>query len=82
MNHFFTTNDTRTEPGRTRLNLLVCGLVVALLSGVSEYAHIERSILVAMGRDKQRVAATTLQTARVVGSGITTTIGVVLGRLK
>ena len=82
MNHFFTTNDTRTEPGRTRLNLLVCGLIVTLLSGVSEYAHIERAVLIAMGRDKHRVAATTLQTARIVGNGITTTMGVVLGRFK
>ena len=48
----------RTEPGRSRLSLLLCALAVSSLSLLSTAAHTEPAVVVAMQRDQAMLRST------------------------
>lgn len=63
--NFLTTNNLRTqaatlrtEPGRSRLSLLLCALAVSSLSLLSTAAHTEPAVVVAMQRDQAMLRST------------------------
>ncbi|MBB6053325.1 hypothetical protein [Armatimonas rosea] len=72
---FLTSPDLRTEPGKSRLNLLLCALAVSSLSLLSTACHTEPTVMVAMQKDGAMLRSTGADAVRQARSAALTTVG-------
>jgi hypothetical protein len=85
MPNFFTAPDLRAEPGRSRLNLLICAASVCVLCLLSTVAHTERPVVVAMQRDRAQVlraSVFSIRTAQAATGELVSKLGRMLGRMR
>lgn len=81
--NFFTAPNLRTEPGRSRLCLLLTALSVSSLCLLSTVAHTERPVKVAIQRDQAKVWGASLisiRTAQAATGELVSKLGRMLGR--